>query len=392
MFTQEAKREFSSLLEKSIEQLDISDAQFEEAEKRYKTVGEWLGGESSPLARYEPDIKPQGSFRLGTVVRPWGREDEFDLDLTYKMVIPKTAITQETLKKMVGDRLKENALYKRMLDEEKRRCWRLLYSDGTKFHMDIIPCIQDDPQWLISLGVPPEIAAHAICITDRKSWNFSTDWPRNNPEGYALWFTGRMKARYLLAEASLRMSLQIDKVPYYRIKTPLQRSIQLLKRHRDSMYIGDDDKPASIIITTLAAHAYENEENLYDTLINILRKMDNPMFLKIVAGEYRLVNPVNPAENFAEKWKESPRKQARFFTWLKEARRYFEAFTEMKGFPAFATSLNPVLGERFVGKALSSIAESHRIQRESGQLRMAAGTGTLGSVGTKVRDHNFHGR
>ena len=35
---------------------------------------------------------------------------------------------------------------------------------------------------------------------------------------------------------SVRNQVEISKVPLYKVKTPLQRAIQLLKRHRDVMY------------------------------------------------------------------------------------------------------------------------------------------------------------
>lgn len=52
-------------------------------------------------------------------------------------------------------------------------------------------------------------------------------------------------------------------VPKYQSnKTPLQRAVQILKRHRDIMFAGDEDKPVSIIITTLAAKAYQEKVRL----------------------------------------------------------------------------------------------------------------------------------
>ena len=54
-------------------------------------------------------------------------------------------------------------------------------------------------------------------------------------------------------------------VPKYQSnKTPLQRAVQILKRHRDIMFAGDEDKPVSIIITTLAAKAYQGDVSDFD--------------------------------------------------------------------------------------------------------------------------------
>ncbi len=56
---------------------------------------------------FSPHVSPQGSFRLGTVTRPWKRED-YDLDLTCKLQkgLTKSLHTQRELKHLVGFDLK----------------------------------------------------------------------------------------------------------------------------------------------------------------------------------------------------------------------------------------------------------------------------------------------
>ena len=101
---------------------------------------------------------------------------------------------------------------------------------------------------------------------------------------------------------SLRMFVakaQIDDIPIFKRKTPLQRSIQLLKRHRDQMFKEDKDvKPISIIITTLAARAYKGEPDIESALSNILLHMVS----FVNSGSSVVLNPVNPEENFADRW------------------------------------------------------------------------------------------
>ncbi len=91
-------------------------------------------------------------------------------------------------------------------------------------------------------------------------------------------------------------------------------AIQLLKYHRDINWRNDDDKPISIIITTLATKAYNGEDNLYDALVNICKTM--PDYIENRNDTYWVGNPVNENENFADKWKETPRKAQVFFQWL----------------------------------------------------------------------------
>ncbi|MFA7002817.1 MAG: nucleotidyltransferase, partial [Verrucomicrobiia bacterium] len=312
----ETRQAVGLLLRDLAEELDVPPSKYQEAKERYDAVGAWLNAKESVLARYSPDIHPQGSFALGTVTRPVG-EEEYDVDAVCRLNVTPSGITQQQLKDMVGNRLKQNAKYVAMLDPKEggRRCWTLQYAEETKFHLDILPAIPDVPNWLVGLGVPHELARHAICITDKKTWDYAKDWPRSNPKGYAEWFKSRMtvvlneRRRALAAERQAR----VEDINDYEVRTPLQRVVQLLKRHRDIRYNGDDDKPISIIITTLAAQAYQNEPAVENALINVVPRMRHLIVKR--NGVWWIPNPVNPAESFADKWAETPRKADVFFEW-----------------------------------------------------------------------------
>lgn len=393
MLTFEQKEQYSSLLEELTNILDLTESQFQLAKDRYEAVGRWLSKEDSSLAKFKPIITPQGSFRLGTVNKPLKENEEYDIDLTCKLIISKTAVTQQELKRMIGDRLKENEDYKRMLDKERRRCWRLKYAEATRFHLDIVPAIPDEYNWLISLGVPGVWAKHAVCITDNKYWNYSNDWPKSNPEGYALWFIERMKVQYnfkrqLLAE---NLKMRIEEVPDYMVRTPLQRAVQIFKRHRDICFIDDEDKPVSIIITTLAAHAYLSEANLYDAIIGMIDRM--PDYIENRNGVKWVPNPVNPQENFADKWNEQPSKERKFRQWLLQVKMDLTLASQKRGLHEIGAALKPLFGEKIVNESLNNIGINLKAQRDSGSLRMASGTGLLGSIGSSiVPAHNFFGK
>src|ERR1700738_2762227 len=59
-----------SIFEEILVSLDIPESAYEKAEARYKDLGEWFDREESLCSPFSPHIYPQGSFRLGTVVRP----------------------------------------------------------------------------------------------------------------------------------------------------------------------------------------------------------------------------------------------------------------------------------------------------------------------------------
>ena len=60
------------------ENLDISEDMRKKAEQSYRAVGKWLGD-----CEVDSDVKimPQGSFYLGTVIRPVTDKDEYDIDV-----------------------------------------------------------------------------------------------------------------------------------------------------------------------------------------------------------------------------------------------------------------------------------------------------------------------
>ena len=166
--------------------------------------------------------------------------------------------------------------------------------------------------------------------------NYSTisnDWNISNPEGYAFWFESRMKlAVTLMEELAIRSKVaKVDDLPVYRWKTPLQQCVQILKRHRDVMFTEFPyDKPISIILTTLAGRAYNGESNIDEALNNILLKMGDLVSYQTP----RVPNPVDPSEDFADKWPTTEGKQLNlekyFWIWLDAAQRDFKIIRSSK--------------------------------------------------------------
>jgi len=347
MKERERRRELTRILTDLAEELDVPSSRYGEAKNRYEAVGQWLNEGDSDLAQYSPTIYPQGSFALGTVVKPMGEED-YDVDVVCLLELETADVTQQELKSMVGERLRAHKTYAQMLDpkEGSRRCWTLKYADASRFHLDILPAIPDDPRWLVAIGVPEVLAEHAICITDRETWDTDVTWPKSNPQGYIEWFKQRM--RILLERgrriAAIETRADVQDIPDYMVRTPLQRVIQILKRHRDVRYNGDDDKPISIIITTLAARAYDNEDDLLEALLNIVPGMRNTIGNR--NGVWWVENPVNPQENFADKWNETPRKRETFFEWLDTVEREHNDLLSDSGFTALGQRIAESYGER----------------------------------------------
>lgn len=344
-----SNRNARNIFDEILESLDVPDSAYEKAEKRYADLGKWFDGPTSECAQYSPHIYPQGSFRLGTVNRPLVGSFDLDLGCRLRTGITKATHTQFALKSLVGCDL-EAYRKARQIEaalDEKTRCWRLEYQDDLAFHMDIVPSIPENAvtrfmlkEAMVKFGsadvLADQVAAHAGSITDNTHPNFkliAPDWRVSNSEGYALWFESRMELSETLLESRQLMikAAKVDKLPARKWKSPLQYCVQLLKRHRDVMYTdAPDGAPISVIITTLAAAAYRGEADVAGTLERVLDSMAAYVRQTIP----RVPNPVNPAEDFADKW-HNPKHahlnlEGNFWDWLEQAQTDFRLIAEAR--------------------------------------------------------------
>lgn len=319
-------------------EVDLPERAYELAERRYEDLAAWIARPGSALAAYDSHIFVQGSFALGTTIRPVNDGDEYDLDFSCKLRnrVSRTTHSQAQVKTLLAGELEAYRAARQIQKElqEKRRCWRLGYRDDLPFHMDVVPGIRADEarrthlrELMESEGVEgpvaTEAARRALWITDNKHTNYRVlggEWPSSNPGGYQLWFRSRMRAleKRMLAEA------QVDPVPVYRSKDPLQQVVQLLKRHRDKMFNDlPDAKPSSVILTTVAGRVYRVGESLAQTMRRVLDALEQIR----IDGTDHIRNPVNPEEDFCDRWRWPECAplllKKNFHDWIREANRHF---------------------------------------------------------------------
>lgn len=406
MLTQEEKKQFSEILETLGETLDISETQYNAAVSSYGAVGEWLAKPESSLVPYKPVIRPQGSFMLGTMIKPVCEDDDLDIDLVCELTGKNPQWAQYHLKQAVGNRLRANKTYKNMLDKEGRRCWTLMYSESSNYHLDILPSLVCNGYNTVlekafsATVLDKNYESLAIRITDNKQANYYTDtvaenWMKSNPFGYGKWFFNAADVTTL--RKSIMLSEAVSPVPKFnKEKLPLQRVVQILKRHRDMMFNGDEDKPISIIITTLASRAYGKETSVTDALTNVVANMRNYIESRYDPNTGKVVkwipNPVNSEENFADKWIEHPQREKNFNKWLDQVESDIQIIVQKRGLQFIAEAMKKPFGEQAVTKTFSTLGERRLNLRENGALKMATGTGILSSIGTvTTASHNFHG-
>jgi hypothetical protein len=373
--------QLSMLLAGGADVLDIPPHLRQIAVERYEDVGTWLAEQAGDRTR----IYPQGSFRLGTVVRPVGGAGEYDIDLVFWLPILKESTTQADLKNRVGDLLYEYIEWNQRRGqtdgpktcEPSRRCWTLHYPDFG-FHLDVLPAIPD-------VELPPT----GILLTDKDLWY----WQHSNPIGYADWFRSRSEIRQRLVELAAKRHLNVADVPTWEVRTPLQRAVQVLKWHAMMRFARIPDlRPPSILVTTLAAQAYNGEQDLYAAVRNVLFRMDN--FIENRHGAWWVPNPAHEEENFVDKWNEYPERRKAFIAWRDSVNMVLDDAVrlESKGMVVVGQRLSEDFGADPVKRAFERYSNQLRDHRETKKLRMGT-TGMLNSVvGSAVRRHDFHGQ
>lgn len=375
------------LFEKLSESLDITPTEYKKAVDSYMSVGKWLedGHESGYYTHSysKPVIYPQGSINLGTIIRPLknGKEAEYDIDLVCELQSIKELVDPDDVKNQIGDRIKDHNVYNEKLDEEGRRCWTLNYSQssGSGLHIDILPCIPLDS----NLG---------INITDYSKEKEIYSWRESNPKGFAEWFKNRNTTTSYFAESQkdylfrtafledgrTRIFSSIEDIPEQLIRTPLQRAIQVMKRHRDVMFKDNPSiKPISMIITTLSAHVYNGEDTVYQSLLNIVNKiaahagyLENQYFklsediakLGLINrrpnGEWYIPNPTNKDENFADKWHNDNHSKAKsFFHWIKKLQLDINSLNENITSDQLELKMKQLFGEDVTTRSFSKIRQ-----------------------------------
>jgi hypothetical protein len=375
-------------IDRICQSLELTRTQQENARDRYESVGEWLAKSPSNLL-HGVTIYPQGSIALGTTVRPIGH-NEHDVDLVCFMPALSEAMPPDLVKCAVGERLRENAYYAKIL-EEKRRCWRLNFAG--EFHMDITPSIQN---------VHCQNGGELVPDKALKSWK------PTNPRGYRDLFERRASIKPNIAR--LRAEFAADSGSVEALPTldgnkdVLRRAVQVAKRHRDIYFLKRDCDlaPISVIVTTLLARSYEMcatnrvYDNGYDLLLDTVHLMKVYVETDVVNGHkhWLVRNETTEGENFAEKWNSDTRLPKAFYDWHDALVTTIETTDAALGLDELSRQLSASFGEEPATAALRSFTDTVSAGRVSKTLGVGRGVGlaTAASTIIPVRANTFFGR
>lgn len=383
LVTQDKKAFLDDMLKRITEALQLNDARRTLVEDRYKAVSSFI--ESTPGLFFDADIYAQGSYRLGTTVRP--REgEEYDLDFVVQIHKEWKALTFSTVYQSFRDLLESDGRWEDLVIE-KPRCIRLNYAD--EFHMDIIPTCTEN-----RFG-----DKNRIMVPDKTEHK----WVVSNPEGYALWFESKYIAQrniylsdfYPGMEIRAAQDLPQDNPNY--LKQPLQHAVQLIKRYRDVYFEKNPDMaPSSIVLTTLVAKLYEGENSIYETIQKVTDRFRMAVDLdKRNFRQFHVSNPVLPEEIFTKEWDKNPRLFSAFVLFIASLAELWEKLNSTQGKELF-NLLKINFGTGAFETALKAQGLFIESLRDKGLTGIHKGTGMaafgLGHHIQKDRPNTFHGK
>lgn len=259
--------------------------------------------------------------------------------------------TQRELKDVLGEIVKKYSIEHNMkkFPKESNRCWTLNYVDESNFHIDILPAVP----WSNTINGD-------IAIPDKRSYNYdqiTLDWEISNPKGYFDWFQKQSNFKIIK-----QFYVKIEDIPDYKIKTPLQRIVQLLKRHAEVMFEDNMEyKPSSVIITTLAGKIYQECTNISndfkELLLNVIRFFLNG--IEYEGSNPCIYNPVNRLEKLSLKWDKDIEYFKYFLKWYDQLKVDFSVDNEEVSSNEFLFYMNRSLHRNSEGIGLSLNSLEH---------------------------------
>lgn len=293
---------WETFIENILARLELAKEHRARAEKEYQRIGEHVAAHFE-LSALEVDVFPQGSMRTNTTIRPRGNA-KFDLDIVVRLLGTRfEAMTPDKFFETFGKSLDGLPDFCGAA-EPKNRCWRLPFCNFP-FYFDVTPAL---PGNMWTPGSP-------LRVRDRtRGWTFS------NPREFAKWFEEIADKRFFFRGRAGQMTFDAAKslapLPDSEVAMDdvLRRAIQLMKLHRDNYYHylspeRKDAAPISVIIMTLATHAYNTlatssnltADNSLEIVLELIEMM--PRFIRYDQNGAKVLNPTLPQENFADRWR-----------------------------------------------------------------------------------------
>ena len=288
-------QQFQDLL---TDEVNLNPRRLERLETGVGAVNSYL---KDHLTGYQK-MERQGSFALGTLIKPVDDNDEYDADIQIVMN-PNPNWQAKDYVDAIYRTLKQNHNYADKL-RLKTRCVTIDYAGD--FHLDVVPRVTSGGR-------------HYVC--NRVENRFEP----TDGTGYREWFNEKNRIT----------------------GGNLKRVVRLLKYLRDHK---NNYTAKSILLTTLAGvtispsdEGTEAVSTVADTLVTVLSRMDD--YLQRNPNMPEIKNPVLPTENFNRHWD-----QSKYVNFRTRVNSHAQAAKRAKAEPSSEAAINTwkrLFGESF---------------------------------------------
>ena len=304
VFTFEAKAPYpnstgySPFIEFLRDEVNLSQNRLDRLGTSVGAVDDYL---KDSLAGYQK-MEWQGSYALGTLIKPVDDNNEYDVDIQIMMNQnpkwePEDFVTE------VFKTLQDNKNYADKL-RLKTRCVTIDYAGD--FHLDVVPCVTSGDR-------------HYICN------KVDNQFEQTDGTGYREWFNERNRIT----------------------GGNLKRAVRLLKYIRDHR---NGFTAKSILLTTLAGDTIKPSDagteavsTVADTLETVLSRMNE--YLQQHPNMPEIKNPVLPTENFNRHWD-----QQRYSNFRNRVQSYAQTAKQAKAEPSTEKAIKlwqELFGDKF---------------------------------------------
>lgn len=357
--------------------LQLSDTLYQQADERYKTIAKTIQDDSA-FEHITLHIYPQGSFRLKTTVKPFGR-DEYDLDFVAELPMG-AKMTPQSLYDHIYRILSHDGIHDKMI-EKKSRCIRVNYANA--FHIDIMPGKLANP------------STKEIIVPDRelKLW-----YHKSNPIGFADWFETQAKTHIAAELAELNA---VRKTVYSADKLaekenvedlePLRRAVQLVKRYRDVYCNRYNTEPVrSIVICTLMGKIAKFTGGTMQIILSFCEYV-NGLIEQNHNQPFEVRNPAVEEEVLTEKWFEGNNFRD-FVSMMKSLTSDVQRLNQYRINGDINQLLKIMFGETLTDTVIKEIANPIGEARKSGNLSIdSSGRLQINQQGIPVKKNTFYG-
>ncbi len=365
-------------IKKIIDGLDITPSMFKNAEEKYKSIAKYLNEHGLNV-----DISLQGSFAIGTATKPYsdGKEKAYDVDVICQF--ENENLTSEDIRNSLISTLNDSEVYNDKI-KEWPKCFTLEYAKfgDYDFSIDLVPTVLNEKSDICGDNANEKYLTNVLKIAIKED---KYDWYTINPKGYQTWFND-INSRFALYNREARMRnlfetnkqiyASVEDIPEYFNKSALQEAIQILKRNRDiyfSKIQQENNKPASIIITTFAALVASNsptDVDSIDLVFSILKELslysNDELYSKIISpiikknGTWEFLNPVNDKDNLLDSWNKDKDNSTLFFNWVERANKDFADIIDLNNNEHIG-----ILGNSLGNEIVDKLFERNKVEKIS---------------------------